>query len=234
MGRNSQNEIDGRVISEAHYANDEPEQAMSDADRRPGASLSGSGRVDRAIDRFREVAGVLAGAAFIAVALRLCLEFLTERLHWSVAALFAAFLTTAAVWITYEVKSSTRVGTAAGVAGILALGLLTLAVVGAWISYMLHVKGLAVYTVPADYSVGTFVDQYLYVFLDLLPGIEVWKTLSVKPRIEPKDAAAGLPILGFKIFVVWLFLDAFRSWRKASVASSARHPEPDPETNGIL
>ena len=65
----------------------------------------------------------------------------------------------------------------------LALGLLTVAVVCAWVSFTLHAASPGSYSVPATYSPGTFVDLYMYTFLDLLPGIEVLKTLNLKPPI---------------------------------------------------
>jgi len=173
---------------------------------------------DDSVNRVQGIAGVLIGATIIAVVIRWVLEFVSEYLHWSVAALLALGLTIAAIWFTHQVKTSWS-SSATSVIAILATGLLTVAVVGAWISFTLHVSHRASYVVPAKYTLGTFVDFYVYTFLDLLPGIEVWDTLSVKPPIEAKDARAGLPLLGFKIFVVWLFLDAYRTWRRGPAQS---------------
>jgi hypothetical protein len=38
--------------------------------------------------------------------------------------------------------------------------------------------------------------------------------LHIKPRIETLDFWAGVPVLTFKIVVLWLVLDAFQSWWK--------------------
>jgi hypothetical protein len=58
--------------------------------------------------------------------------------------------------------------------------------------------------------------------LDLLPGIEVLKTLNLEPAIAPRTVLGGLPILAFELFVVWLFFDAFLSWRKVGDSHDAQ------------
>lgn len=166
-------------------------------------------------DTTQRIVGAVVGAGFLVALIRLLLEF-SSRVHWSLGAALATAFAGLAIWLTHQVKRSSQRNAPHEVVAVLTLGLFTLAIVGAWISFTLHVSGLASYVVPAKYSIGTFVDLYMYTFFDLLPGIEVWKTLSVQPPIEPRDVLGGLPLLGFKVFVVWLLLDAFRSWRKGT------------------
>jgi hypothetical protein len=68
--------------------------------------------------------------------------------------------------------------------------------------------------VPAQVSVASFVDLYLYTLIGLIPGINVWDTLHVTSAIQTKDRVAGAPILIFKIIVVFLLFDAIRTWLK--------------------
>lgn len=159
----------------------------------------------------KNVAGAIAGAAMVALLIRLLLDLAT-KLHVVLGAVLAAAVAAGAVWLIRYVKNSKHATDAAGVFAVLSLGLLTFAVAGAWLSYTLHIKDLAGYAVPPAFSPGTFVDLYMYTFLDLLPAIDVWDTLKVEPPIEPLDSKAGLPLLCFKVFVVWLLFDAFRAW----------------------
>ena len=156
---------------------------------------------------------VIIGAGVVAILIRRLLEFVS-RLHWALGALLATLLTVAAIWLTRQVKRASRDADSKGVLGVLVVGLFTIAVVGAWISFTLHESGIGSYSVPVRYSAGTFFDLYMYTFLDLLPGIEVLKTLHLKAAIESQNFVAALPILGFTLFVVWLFFDAFLSWWK--------------------
>ena len=156
------------------------------------------GRVSELGDTTQRIVSVIGGAALLAALIRLLLEF-SSRVHWTLGAALAAAFAGLAVWLTYQVKRSSQRNAPYEVVAVLALGLFTLAVVGAWISFTFHVSGLGSYVVPGKYSIGTFVDLYMYTFLDLLPGIEVWKTLWVKPPIESRGVVAGLPLLGFKV-----------------------------------
>lgn len=161
-----------------------------------------------------DAAKAIVGAGFMAIIISWLLH-LVSQLHWVLGAVLAVLLSLTAVWLTGQVKRASSKAETIGVLGVLALGLMTLALVCAWISFTLHESGIGDYSVPAKYSPGTFFDLYMYTFLDLLPGIKVLKTLNLKLPIESRNFVAGLPILGFKLFVVWLFFDAFSSWRKA-------------------
>lgn len=175
--------------------------------------------IDRHAEAATQLFKALTGAAVVAVVIRLLLEG-ASRLHWALGAILATAFAVVAVWLTYQVRHASRDADRTGVLSVLAVGLLTVAMVCAWVSFTLHAGGLGVYTVPSRYSAGTFVDLYMYTFLDLLPGIEALKTLNVKPPIVAQDAISGLPVLAFKVFTVWLFFDAFLSYRKPREAAA--------------
>lgn len=174
-------------------------------------------RLDNVLGETGRTAGVIAGAGVAAALIRVLLD-LASRLHWLVAAMLAFVFACAAVWLTRQVKKATAANLS-DVLAVLALGLLTLAVVGAWLSFTLYQTGLASYAVPPAVSIGSFVDLYMYTFLDLIPAIDVWGTLRVKPPIEAHGLAAGLPLLAFKAFVVWVLFDAFFFWHAKRVVS---------------
>lgn len=177
-------------------------------------------RVDKFLGETGRTAGVIAGAGVAAALIRLLLD-LASRLHWFIAALLAFILACAAVWLTRQVKKA-RAAKPSDVLAVLALGLLTLAVVGAWLSFTLYQTHLASYAVPAAVSIGTFLDLYMYTFFDLIPAIDVWETLHVTPPIEAHGPVAGLPLLAFKVFVVWVLFDAFFFWLTKRTVSSTR------------
>ena len=143
------------------------------------------------------------------------LLYYISRFHWIAGAVFAAILIATSIWLFNNVKSATQKHETIGVIGTLALGFFTTALVCAWISFTLYVNYPNLYLVPTNFSPGTFFNFYMYTFLDLLPGIKVMETLHLKFPIEYNNFTAGLPILLFKIIVVWLFFDAFKSWLKA-------------------
>jgi hypothetical protein len=166
-----------------------------------------------AVSKLWDNCKVIVGAGFVAAGIKWLLDALSS-VHWVLGAIPAAVLVAGAVWLTNHIKQSSRSEDPSGVLGVLALGLLTVMMVCGWVSFTLHAAYPATYSVPNAYSPGTFVDLYFHTFLDLLPAIDVPKTLNIKPAIESRTVLGGLPILAFKLFVVWLFFDAFFSWRR--------------------
>jgi hypothetical protein len=61
---------------------------------------------------------------------------------------------------------------------------------------------------------GFFADHYLWVFFDMLPGIEVNETLKFVAPAEPMSTAAAIPVLGFRIYVLLALIASYKTWRK--------------------
>ncbi|MGH7527261.1 MAG: hypothetical protein ACREMX_11215 [Gemmatimonadales bacterium] len=133
-----------------------------------GAQLSA--RIDQLLDKSRRTTGTVAGAFAAAFLIRVILD-LGSRVHWILGALLALGFAGAAVWLIDRVRRAASTEEPSDIIAALAVGLLTLAVVGAWLSFTLHATGVARYSVPESVSAGSFVDFYLYTFIDLLPGI---------------------------------------------------------------
>jgi len=137
-------------------------------------------------------------------------SWVLSRAHWILGLILALAFVVAAVWLARSLKQSAR--GPIEVLAVLALAILAAAVVFAWVSFALQVGKPGAYSVPTSFSPGTFVDLYMITFLDLLPGIEVLKTLNLSPPVAPRTVMAALPILAFKILVVWFAVEAFLSW----------------------
>jgi len=104
------------------------------------------------------------------------------------------------------------------VLGVFFLAVLLGALVTAWASFVLHQQGWAVYETPKEYSLGTFLDYYVYLFLEMIPALKICDTLNFSKLIDSKDVVAGIPVLAFRVFVVIGVLGAFKSWWKTRKA----------------
>lgn len=78
---------------------------------------------------------------------------------------------------------------------------------------LLPTAGRANETISSDDPFEIFSNYYLVVMLDLIPGIEFSKTLAVATTVQPKSKLAGLPVLGFKIYIIVAVIGAFKRWR---------------------
>jgi hypothetical protein len=64
--------------------------------------------------------------------------------------------------------------------------------------------GVADYQPPID-SQGRFIDYCLLLWqvVDMISGLDNWKTLDISPPTQPHNVAAGIPILLFRAFVLY-------------------------------
>ena len=155
--------------------------------------------------------GPFVGALGVYVLARMAVEFLAG-VHVLLGGALALAFGMLAVWLARAAKRVRRlVPTTEILAGFL-MSVLLAAFVGAWLSYVLHTRGLGAYRVPSAFSLGTFMDLYIFTFIGLVPGLGAWETLKVAAPIEALDWRAGAPLLLFKIFVLWIFFGAVRNW----------------------
>jgi len=92
----------------------------------------------------------------------------------------------------------------------------------ATLSYMLVHAGFAVYSGSAKSSYWRLLWYYVWLLLDLLPVVEATKSLKLEPPLQPEGVVAGLPIVIFKGFVVFVMLRILKEWWQArSTASPA-------------
>ncbi len=66
---------------------------------------------------------------------------------------------------------------------------------------------------PED--LATFSGYYLWLFLDMIPALEITDTLGLTTPVEPTGLVAGMPVLSFRILVLYGLLRVFRVWWKS-------------------
>ncbi|MHC4475024.1 MAG: hypothetical protein ACYTEL_05235 [Planctomycetota bacterium] len=89
---------------------------------------------------------------------------------------------------------------------------LTGASVCAWYSFALSEADLACYESTQPLSAGRLTDYLIWVFIDMVPVMEIWSTLNVPAPVEPIGVVAGLPVLVFRALVVLPLITYFRKW----------------------
>jgi hypothetical protein len=160
------------------------------------------------------VGQALAGVCAIAAAGEWLLSTAT-RLHWLAGA--AVSLALAALY--WQMRSRMFKGPLARTRGAMAvtlsLGLLLAVILGGWLSYLLHAKGLAQYALQGEPSLAQFMRLYFFTFGELLPLVDVTKTLQIASPVSIRSFWGGVPVLAFKVFVLLYIFEAFRSWSQA-------------------
>jgi high-affinity Fe2+/Pb2+ permease len=171
---------------------------------------------ERTNEAIQSVVGPFLFALVVYAVARVVMEKATA-IHWVfgavVATLIALLLLWLLLWLNRSLgKKQPSEHPARVMLSIFLLMVLVGAAVCAQASYLFHSKHWATYTAVKDLQLGRVVDYYMWVFIDMIPGIDAWKTLNVRPPLEPVDFLAGLPILLFRIFVVYGVLICFDKW----------------------
>ena len=86
--------------------------------------------------------------------------------------------------------------------------------VAASVSLMLLRAGWASYEpMPQpDQAYVAFTTYYVWVLLDMLPGLKATELLAFDAPTVPKNALAGIPVIAFRAFIVFGLLAALRVW----------------------
>lgn len=158
----------------------------------------------------------IVSPAIVYTIAKLALEFAT-RTHIVFGGLMALVLCIIAVVITR--RPAHKRLPASIVLGEFLTAVVVACVVCAWVSYTIYQLSDWRYHVPAEASMGTFVDFYGWLFIDLIPGFDVWKTLNVQPKVASVDIVAGIPVLAFRVFIILCVLASLKRWwteRKAT------------------
>jgi len=163
---------------------------------------------------FWKIFGALSGVFFVVWVIEESIEFVTP-IHWGLG----AFLTGAAgillAWFASKIASLREQDTISIVVVLFCLSIFLGAVVCSGLSYVLHVQGWAAYEgAVSDEPMQTFRRFYLWTFMDMVPVINIWKTIPVRSPLLPTDPMAGVPILIFKVFVLaYVFANVARWWK---------------------
>jgi hypothetical protein len=184
----------------------------------------------RADPHSAEIFGALSGAFFSVWLVSWLIQRATST-HWGLGVLLTLASGAIAIWIArliFFVPQSISMVLVFFIVSVL-LG----AVTCASLSYILHTKGWATYNVPQQVTIETFRNYYLWTFLDMVPAINLWKTIPVKSPVEPADATGGAPVLLFRIFVLAFLFASIRQWWKLNsfgenqIEPTRQDPKPD-------
>lgn len=165
-----------------------------------------------------EIFGALSGTFIFVSIFCFSIEYATA-LHWSLALLLTAGVAALALWtgwLTVSVESLTMFLV------FFVFSVLLAGTASAGISYLLYIQGWASYDTPSDVTVETFLKHYLWIFFDMLPAVDMWKTIPLKSPIEPADAVSGVPTLAFKLFILIFTFEAIRRrWKRHAADEGA-------------
>lgn len=95
---------------------------------------------------------------------------------------------------------------------------LAASICSAW-SYILMSKGWVSYTAVNELHAGAFADFYMWHLIDVIPGLEIWKTLGVEAPVKANDVAARIPILMCHICVALPVFAFIKKWYDTAKAT---------------
>jgi hypothetical protein len=177
------------------------------------------------------ILGALAGAFFLLALVSWSIEHAATR-HWSLGMLLTAASLALVMWLAIQAASFDPKHPISIVIFFFILSVLGGSVVFSGISFILYTQGWARYGVPQDVELDTFRNYYLWIFLDMIPAINVWSTVPVESPIQPHDAVAGTPPLAFKVFILgFVFAGIARWWKLRGVVASPEGSGTDVDPN---
>lgn len=95
---------------------------------------------------------------------------------------------------------------------IFALLVLTAAAVFGALSLFLEVVQWAQYSSEGPLTFVSFHLYYLWLFLEMLPVLKITETLNLTAPVQFEGVVAGLPVIAFRVFVVYGLLRALKIW----------------------
>ena len=170
--------------------------------------------VHEKLDGFNAPFVVVAATGAIALAVQLILYY-CSRVHWVLAASVSIAVVLVCIWVTRLARRPLLASTRAMGAASLSVGLWAAVTLAGWASMTLHSLGIGTYVATSAPSLDVFTRLYFYTLADMIPAIKITETLHLKPPLQTQDFAAGVPVLLFRVFVLWFLFDAFKTWRKS-------------------
>jgi len=107
--------------------------------------------------------------------------------------------------------------------------LLVAAAVFGTISLILATVGWAKYE-PEGASFYEFTMYYIQTSVDVLPGLELSETLGLKLPVEPEGAVAGLPVVVFRVLVIFGIVASLTMWWSARSRKKENGERPETHT----
>jgi hypothetical protein len=95
------------------------------------------------------------------------------------------------------------------------------------ISYILHTQGWASYNTPQQVTIETFRNYHLWIFLDMVPAVDIWKSFPVKSPVVPTNAVVGALVFVFRMFILAFVFASIRQWWKLHAVGNSVESETD-------
>jgi len=138
-----------------------------------------------------------------------------SKAHWLIGAVATVFYALAVALGLSDLHGdwARRLPIHKGV-GLVLLVAFTGIAVAASASFQLLRAGWAEYepAPPLEIAYLTFNSYYLWVLVDLIPGLDAARTLVLEAPIKPKNWVAGLPVVAFRAFVIFGILAGVKVW----------------------
>jgi hypothetical protein len=133
--------------------------------------------------------------------------------HWSLGVVASIAMSGALLYLGRQIDYGVFAGCPRWVSISAPMSKLTLIIVTfATISNALFVGGYVRYSIPAV-DVEGFVNLYCWHFIDMLPAIDVWKTIgSEEVPVKPANGFAGTLLIGFRVITLVVLFQGFRGW----------------------
>jgi hypothetical protein len=96
-------------------------------------------------------------------------------------------------------------------------GLLAITLAAGTASLLIDQFDPQAYSAEVGFTLESFLKFYYYQFADLIPALEIPDTLNLVAPLQAHTFAAGLPVLGFKVFVLAYLFGTYRAWRKLRI-----------------
>jgi hypothetical protein len=79
---------------------------------------------------------------------------------------------------------------------------------------------------PEGYAYVNLISYYVWVLLDMLPGLDIPELLGFDAPLKPKNPIAGIPVIVFRAFVLFGLLAALKMWWEGRKASESKLSSP--------
>ncbi len=177
------------------------------------AITEGMSRTYEEMDSFRSTLGVLAGSLGVSAAFQIILNYVGS-LHLGFGIFTSIIMILIIIYLVkFFKRRSFLASTRSACAIFLTTGLFFSVIVASWVTYTLYTFGVGLYDFKTPPSLDDFNRLYFYTLADMIPGLEIAKTLHLTSPVEPRDTVAGCLILVFRIAVLWFLFAEFKGWQ---------------------
>jgi len=158
--------------------------------------------------------GSLAGGLIVIGIIEHVVEYAISQ-HWIFGVLFILFTGILLVWVSMQTKHFYNTSYPISlVTFYILISVILSAIFFASISYLFCEQEIAIYKATKEINFMVFRNYYFWIFLDLIPVIDVWDVIPLDPQITPVNTISGVPVLLFRIYIIGIVFSGIRTWWK--------------------